>query len=170
MEFVYNDGGRNAAGFKGATGDCVVRAIAIATEKPYREVYGSINLLARDERPRGKRRSVARNGVQRSTYHRYLTSLGWIWTPTMRIGSGCKVHLTDGELPRGRLIVRVSKHITTVIDGVIHDTHNPQRGATIWYRQDTPTGQPAQISHVSPDRCVYGYYRRGTESRKPARS
>ena len=31
----YNDGGRSAAGFSGKTGDCVCRAIAIATGKPY---------------------------------------------------------------------------------------------------------------------------------------
>jgi hypothetical protein len=31
MTFVYDDGGRSAAGFKGKTGDCVTRAIAIGT-------------------------------------------------------------------------------------------------------------------------------------------
>lgn len=36
MQFQYNDGGRAEAGFKGTTGDCVCRAIAIATERPYR--------------------------------------------------------------------------------------------------------------------------------------
>jgi hypothetical protein len=34
------------------------------------------------------------------------------------IGGGCTVHLRDGELPRGRLIVSVSKHVLAVIDGV----------------------------------------------------
>jgi hypothetical protein len=43
----------------------------------------------------------------------------------MPIGSGCKVLLADGKLPLGRLVVSVSKHHTAVIDGVIHDTHNP---------------------------------------------
>ena len=31
MRFVYDDGGRKAAGYKGDTSDCTVRAIAIAT-------------------------------------------------------------------------------------------------------------------------------------------
>ena len=31
MNYKYNDGGRSRAGFKGKTGDCGVRAIAIAT-------------------------------------------------------------------------------------------------------------------------------------------
>jgi len=38
-KFVYNDGGREAAGYKGTAGDCVCRAVAIAAELPYQEVY-----------------------------------------------------------------------------------------------------------------------------------
>ena len=63
MDFVYNDGGRAAAGYKGQAGDCVVRAIAIATQKPYQEVYDAINALALAERARWGRRSSARSGV-----------------------------------------------------------------------------------------------------------
>ena len=51
-----------------------------------------------------------------------MESLGWKWTPTMQIGSGCTVHLRADELPSGGLVVSVSKHLTAVIDGVIHDT------------------------------------------------
>jgi hypothetical protein len=59
MDFTYDDGGRAAAGFKGSTGDCVTRAIAIATGKPYREVYDALNQVAKVERPiRGKRSSA----------------------------------------------------------------------------------------------------------------
>lgn len=47
MKFTFNDGGRKEAGFKGETGDCVTRAIAIATEKPYQEVYDNLFALAR---------------------------------------------------------------------------------------------------------------------------
>ena len=67
MQFQYNDGGRAEAGFKGTTGDCVCRAIAIATEKPYREIYDLINGFAKSERT-GKRKtgkSNARTGVYR---------------------------------------------------------------------------------------------------------
>ena len=39
MEFVYDDGGRKEAGYKGYTGDCVTRAIAIASGLPYAQVY-----------------------------------------------------------------------------------------------------------------------------------
>lgn len=138
MKFKYDDGGRANAGFKGSTGDCVVRAIAIATGLPYLKVYDEINELAQRERPRkGRKRSNSRTGVGRKTYHRYLIALGWQWVPTMKIGQGCKVHLREDELPKGRLVVRVSKHVLAVIDGVVHDTYEDSRDGT---------------------RCVYGYY------------
>lgn len=146
--WVYNDGGRSEAGFRGEAGDCVTRAIAIATERPYQEIYDALNLAAKDERfRRGRiglrfatgRGSSARTGVQKVTYAPYLKALGWAWTPTMKIGSGCKVHLKANELPRGRLIVSLSRHLCAVIDGVAHDTYDPTRDGT---------------------RCVYGYYQR----------
>jgi hypothetical protein len=42
LGFVRNDGGRLAAGFQGGAGDCVVRAIAIAAQRPYLEVYEAL--------------------------------------------------------------------------------------------------------------------------------
>ena len=146
MTFQYDDGGRKAAGFRGESDDCVTRAIAIATGKPYREVYDAINVTATAERTRrGKvgflaatgRGSSARTGVLKPTTRAYLDQLGWRWTPTMRVGQGCTVHLREGELPAGRLVVSCSRHLVAVIDGVIHDTHDPSRDGT---------------------RCVYGYW------------
>ncbi len=139
MEWIYHDGGRKDAGFRGETSDCVARAIAIATGESYEEVYEAINLMAERERPRGnKKRSHARTGVFKATYKKYLESIGWEWVPTMQVGSGCTVHLREDELPSGTLIVAVSKHLTVVKDGVIYDNHDPSRDGT---------------------RCVYGYWK-----------
>lgn len=94
VTWQYDDGGRAAAGYKGEAGDCVVRTIAIATGRPYQDVYQLINEAAVRERPRaGKQRSSARNGVRKNTIRRVMTNLGWTWVPTMAIGSGCQVHL-----------------------------------------------------------------------------
>lgn len=35
IEFLRDDGGRAAAGFKGEAGDCVVRALTIANDEDY---------------------------------------------------------------------------------------------------------------------------------------
>lgn len=148
--WIYDDGGRASAGFKGHAGDCVTRAVAIATGQSYRDVYDAlfadIREFAETSRSRsarraarggGRRGTTPRNGVAKTLVRRYLASLGWTWTPTMRIGSGCTVHLRADELPAGRLIAKVSKHIVAVIDGVIHDTYDCSRDGT---------------------RCVYGYW------------
>ena len=144
--FEWNDGGRLAAGFQGGAGDCVVRAIAIAANLPYLTVYEDLreanasyaankkNRLARSLNARG---SSPRNGNHRDVFHDYILKQGFAWVPTMQVGGGCQVHLRAGELPEGKLIVRLSKHLTAVIDGVIQDTHDPSRGGK---------------------RCVYGYY------------
>ena len=84
-----------------------------------------------------RRGSSPRNGNHRNVFHDYILAQGFEWVPTMKVGAGCQVHLRPDELPMGTLIVKVSKHLTTVIDGVIHDTHNPSRNGS---------------------RCVYGYY------------
>lgn len=139
MDFVYDDGGRAAAGFKGTTGDCVCRAIAIATKMPYKEVYDLINETAKLEKTSKRRRgkSSARTGVFKNTIRKVMERLGWKWHPTMAIGKGCTVHLRKEELPSGRLVVSVSRHEVAVIDGVVHDTYDSTRDGS---------------------RCVYGYY------------
>lgn len=141
MQWQYDDGGRSKAGYKGVTGDCATRAIAIITGKPYQEVYDEINMATRGERTGKRKRGIssARLGVYGRTVRKYLASLGYLWTPTMAIGSGCTTHLRSEELPTGRLIVCVSRHYVAVIDGVIHDIHDPSRGG---------------------NRCVYGYFQK----------
>ena len=155
--FVYDDGGRADAGFKGATGDCTCRAIAIATGRPYRDVYDDLNRLGKAERRSARRRgkSSARTGVYKPTIRRYLASLGWTWHPTMSIGAGTTVHLRADELPRGRLVVAVSRHTTAVVDGVVHDTCDPSREGTravygFWTAPDAdPTAWAAWVAGVT---------------------
>ncbi len=146
LGFEVNDGGRVLAGFKGGAGDCVVRAIAIAAQLPYLQVYEDLraaNAAYADQRNDKLARRLnakgasPRNGNHRNVFHDYILGHGFDWVATMQVGVGCKVHLLANELPSGRLIVKVSKHLTAVIDGVIQDTHNPSRGGS---------------------RCVYGYY------------
>lgn len=133
-EYVYDDGGRAAAGYRGQVRDCVVRAIAIATEQPYQTVYNAIY-----SKMYGWPIPLAGGavGVSREVYQDYLKSIGWVWTPLMGIGTGCQVHLRSSELPKGRIIARCSRHLVACIDGVIHDNHNPSRGGSC---------------------CVYGYF------------
>lgn len=158
MLFVRDDGGRADAGFKGHAGDCVCRSIAIASGRPYAEIYKRLadGMGAQRKTARtGKQARSARNGihVKRKWFRDYMASLGFEWTPTMQIGSGCKVHLAEGELPMGNLVVSVSGHYTAVIDGIVHDTHDPQRTT---HEIGVKNGVPYEGTF---ERCVYGYWR-----------
>lgn len=154
MKWVHDDGGRAAAGFRGDAGDCVCRSIAIVTGQPYSEVYKRLADGTGSQRAgkRGRRARSAANGIStnRKWFRDYMADLGMQFVPLMKIGSGCTAHLRDGEpwVPAGRVIVSVSKHYTALVDGVIHDTHDPSRGGS---------------------RCVYGYWiSQGTAARGAA--
>ena len=143
LPYVYSDGGRAEAGFKGKAGDCVTRAIAIAAGLPYIQVYDRLSLetgFQRRSKRTGKRRASAGEGINcgRKWFKDYMAELGFTWVPIMGIGTGCTVHMRTDELPAGRLILSVSKHYCAVIDRVCYDTHRHDRYGT---------------------RCVYGYWR-----------
>lgn len=140
MKFVKSDGGRKSAGYVGEVGDCVTRAIAIATGKPYQEVYDELLTLCKKQRLLKHRKHNPRTGVNRRVYEKYLSAIGWVWVPCMKIGTGCKVHLKAEELPPGAIICRLSGHLAAVIDGVLYDLSDCSRNGT---------------------RCVYGYFQEG---------
>jgi hypothetical protein len=141
MPWVFSDGGRSAAGFKGSAGDCLCRAVAIASGRPYAVVYADLARLSEHERsPRRGKKSHPRLGVHcgKAWVKEFMGSLGASWVPTMQIGSGCKVHLRANELPAGRLVAMLSRHAVAVVDGVIYDVSDPSRNGS---------------------RCVYGFWR-----------
>lgn len=148
MQFVYNDGGRAAAGFRGTkVGDCVARSIAITANLPYTLVYDRLAMGNATQRitknSRGRNscgKFTASEGIYttRKWFLDYMRELGFIWIPCMRVGTGCMIHLREDQLPKGRIIVKLSRHYCAVIDGVIHDIYDGSREGT---------------------RCVYGYWR-----------
>lgn len=129
MKFVYDDGGRSKYFKASNVSDCAIRAISIATQKDYKEVYNALKKLNG-----GK---SCRNGTPKKVGKKYLISIGWKWHPCMTIGSGCQVHLAKEELPNGRIVAEVSQHLVAIVDGVIHDTYDCSREGS---------------------RCVYGYW------------
>ena len=112
LDYVYNDGGRSKY-FKGQTDDCVVRALAIATQRDYKEIYNIVRNVTGESPRKGVRKKHAKVIAAR---------LGGKWIPKMRIGSGCTCHLRTDELPKGRIVCCVAKHWVAVIDHVVNDT------------------------------------------------
>jgi hypothetical protein len=142
----FNDGGREAAGYRGSTGDCVIRALTLATYPEvvahpdipeagtrYKSMYDA---LQRRQKAYVKKtlkqdtlgRHSVRNGVINPVYREMLKDAGWRLTATK--AKRPRVHLRAEELPAGRLIVEVNRHLVAVIDGVIYDTFDSSRDGT----------------------------------------
>lgn len=139
IPYVYDDGGRAEAGFRGVTGDCGVRAVAIACGLPYRQVYDDLDAFARATERRRRTPSRSRTGIWNATMRRYMARQypEVVWVPTSFIGQGCRVHLAAAELPSGRLVLSLAHHYAAVIDGVLRDAFDCSREG---------------------NRCVYGFW------------
>lgn len=141
VAYIFNDGGRAEAGFKGKTGDCVTRAVAIATGKPYKEVYEF--LAENNAKQRITKRSpktsagvkTARNGIntKRKWFKDWMVGQGYKWVAVASIG-------TTGILPRDvkhkHCIAKQRRHYVAILDGVVHDTWNSSERLVYgyWYK------------------------------------
>lgn len=134
LPYVYDDGGR-ALYFKAkGVGDCVCRAVAIASGRDYKQVYDAMR-SALGETPR--------NGVNTRSvkFKRFMSSMGFTWTSCSGIGSTTAVHYYADEMPTtGRYVCMVAKHCTAVVNGEVHD---------IWDSRFNSFGQ---------HRRIYGYW------------
>jgi hypothetical protein len=134
--FIYNDGGRSKVFPKKAKkGDCVVRAIAIATGRPYGRVWHDVQAECEESPLRDCKGHIfgSDTGVRKEIYRPYLETLGWVWIATMSRGTGTYVHVDSAELPifAGPLILRTSRHLTVMdVHGQLQDTHDCSRGGT----------------------------------------
>ena len=142
LEFQQDDGGRSLylkeLGLSSnRAGDCVTRAIAIATNTPFNEVYTAM---------KKEGDGTASNGVYESVYSPYLRkNFNWrkSGTPNYdeKLYETGKRRSTDGyiakkrnffcgglhvnarDLPmKGPAIVLIDNHLFAMIDGVIRDT------------------------------------------------
>jgi hypothetical protein len=114
--FIWNDGGRFAAGYVGLAGDCVSRAIALGTGLNYRAVYQELGERAR---------KTPRNGLPAKVGAEFLIQRGWQEYPgdfqpfeTFSLGEKIGVFYLMQEN-------RKHPHFTTVMDDTLYDTWNP---------------------------------------------
>jgi hypothetical protein len=81
FDYEFSDGGRSAAGYKVQhVGDCVIRAIAIATKKDYKKIYRDLQESQRRYyQSLGYRtgRNV-NDGVSEAVSKPYLKAIGWV--------------------------------------------------------------------------------------------
>lgn len=111
-DFAYDDGGRVAAGYKNPAGDCVCRAVAIASGRSYMEVRDRLRIGTGRVR-HSKRRASPDNGIPvlKRWFILLMEEFGFTF-------------VRKGEIPdAGRIVVITRTHAFAVIDGTAHDTH-----------------------------------------------
>lgn len=161
MAYIYNDGGRADAGFKGQAGDCGARAMAIALDLTYKLAYDE---LAQANKDAGYAKS-ARNGIHKDVFSKVLKIQGWVWHPAPKF-TGRKAYASD--MPEGTVIVRMAKHYACVIDGVPHDTFDCSHKMVYGYwakpsdktrfNHDEWDALVTKVPglHIDTNDCVYG--------------
>jgi hypothetical protein len=148
------DGGHAAAKMRGTGRNaCVPRAIAIALGLDYRETHDALEAAQQEwattgrtskAKRRAEGKTIAQEGVHKAVYTDFLAERGWQHISLMSVGQQRERNPRFADLPTtGTIIANVSKHLSAVIDGVIHDTHDPTRGGT---------------------RTVYGYWKKGCDA------
>lgn len=113
--YIFNDGGRSAAGYKCSSRDCGVRAVAIAIGLEYK----TAQKLLKEYSAKGMLGSKAiSKGIFKEDLDAALESLGWVWVEAPKF-EGRKAKYSD--IP-GTAILRMAKHFVAVVDGVLYDT------------------------------------------------
>jgi len=113
LDFYYNDGGRSKY-YKGGAGDCVVRAIAIATQRDYKKIYNTL---------RDYIGHTPRNGVSSYVVKNFIVDvLGFEYVAITRC-SPFPILLHRNIVPdKGIYILDMDKHLMTVANYTVFDT------------------------------------------------
>jgi len=115
MRYNFNDGGKERSGLGTArSGDCVIRAIAIAEQQGYRKTKAELNTLLRGMTG-GLQRSC-NNGTPEPVSYKYLTDRGYKLTLTP------KTYLRDHNFSGRTVIAVIPRHQMAIVNGTIQDT------------------------------------------------
>lgn len=133
-----------------AKNDCVIRAIAIATDQPHQDIKVALEVYQRAFVAQQKQKNQSQyrlshsvlNGVYEVVFAKYLAELGFIEVKH-------KFRMVPSEMPKGVFIARSRKHIFTVKDKVVQDTWPSH--LSLEYRDNRPTGRKIP-------RTIYRYW------------
>ena len=113
---------------KNYSGDCVIRALSIALEQPYKQTFEDLCTLAME---------FGFMPNNHFTYERYLFSKGWVKNKPPKDMQGKKIKLQFWN--NKRAIVMTRRHLTAVIDNCVYDTWDTREYCVNSYY--TPAGE-----------------------------
>lgn len=121
-DWICTDGGRASSNRSKQKNDCTVRALAIARNLPYDEAYDVL-------------KDAGRKSSRGFDFVKWIETQPWATKIAFPAVKGQR-RMTPAQFcrdfPKGTFILRVTKHVFVVKDGVIHDAFENR-----------------------PDRCVY---------------
>lgn len=116
-KFQKNHGGRDQyveiKHRKDLVNDCSIRATAIFLDLPYHEVRDDLFEIAKERFNMPNADAVV---------YEYLERKGFKWNSTIYKSGKKKFRVGEFPVNTGRVMIRVSKHWTTIVDQVVHDT------------------------------------------------
>ena len=126
MTYLFNDGGRVAAGFPAEGGDCVARAVAVASGRAYREVHKALSDTVANK-------GDADKGVPTSDdWQRWMAENGFSECGVYEGFSYVGFSYDDPRFQKGRYVLvaqlnlggQVTGHAVAMVDGVVHDAQD----------------------------------------------
>ena len=144
IRYEYNDGGREAAGYKGKAGDCVVRAIAIISGKSYRDIYRAC-AEANSKAKRGNGVRSARNGVWKDAYEVVMKALGF---EKIKLGRGGRPTFSEAHERYGNCVVKTTRHLAAIKDGALQDIFDGRTYQWSEYEEATPETRERKATSI----------------------
>lgn len=126
VPFVQTDAGRSSSKRSKQKNDCTVRAWATANHIPYDEAYDVLKSFGRKSGRGIDFKGFANTQINIVSRISFPAVKG---KKRMNIGKFCN------QYDKGIFIIKTAKHVSAVLDGVVHDTFEPRH-----------------------DRCVYAAY------------
>lgn len=111
-QFRWNDAGRSTSKRPKQKNDCTVRAIALTCKVSYDEAYDAVATMGRKS---GQRWDIPKKPFE--LFGNYL-----IWHPLQAVKGEPRMRCCDMDQISNRMILRISKHVFAVVDGVVLDT------------------------------------------------
>ena len=171
--YRYHDGGRATPGFKGDTGDCAIRALAILTGIFYADVYRRMAICMKRagnaasgsaycQRPRGGLNSTV---SPRAVQNLVKASYG---LRRIKLAPGPRPTWTEAWTLYGDCLVDTARHVAAMVGGNLRDTFHgrlydgrdyggtvadERKAQSIWVPR-SPNGTAAAIPEFDPARLI----------------